>query len=77
MLLFVSLGCGIGYGYLHRIPTRYFPEGRKMTFSAHLNAPVIPAEVLEGVSKDPLLEGFAEVGNLKVVCLTFITAICV
>ncbi|XP_033629777.1 Golgi reassembly-stacking protein 2-like [Asterias rubens] len=55
------LGCGIGYGYLHRIPTRYFPEGRKMTFSAHLNAPVIPAEVLEGVSKDPLLEGFAEV----------------
>ncbi len=54
------LGCGIGYGYLHRIPTRYFPEGRKMTFSAHLNAPVIPTEVLEGVKETPL-DGFAEV----------------
>ncbi|XP_016897816.1 Golgi reassembly-stacking protein 2-like isoform X2 [Cynoglossus semilaevis] len=27
-----SLGCGIGYGYLHRIPTRPFEEGRKISF---------------------------------------------
>ncbi|XP_040004151.1 Golgi reassembly-stacking protein 2-like [Xiphias gladius] len=27
-----SLGCGIGYGYLHRIPTLPFAEGKKITF---------------------------------------------
>ncbi|XP_028249099.1 Golgi reassembly-stacking protein 2 [Parambassis ranga] len=29
-----SLGCGIGYGYLHRIPTLPFAEGKKISFSA-------------------------------------------
>lgn len=27
-----SLGCGIGYGYLHRIPTLPFAEGKKISF---------------------------------------------
>lgn len=27
-----SLGCGIGYGYLHRIPTLPFTEGKKISF---------------------------------------------
>ncbi|XP_026999172.1 Golgi reassembly-stacking protein 2 isoform X2 [Tachysurus fulvidraco] len=36
-----SLGCGIGYGYLHRIPTRPFEEGKKISFPAHTpSAPV-------------------------------------
>lgn len=26
VFLFNSLGCGIGYGYLHRIPVRSVPE---------------------------------------------------
>ncbi|XP_038073207.1 Golgi reassembly-stacking protein 2-like [Patiria miniata] len=54
------LGCGIGYGYLHRIPTRYFPEGRKMTFSAHLNAPMVPLDNMDSV-KVTHGDGFAEV----------------
>ncbi|XP_040056931.2 Golgi reassembly-stacking protein 2 isoform X2 [Gasterosteus aculeatus] len=29
-----SLGCGIGYGYLHRIPTLPFSESKKIRFSA-------------------------------------------
>ncbi|XP_053296217.1 Golgi reassembly-stacking protein 2 [Pleuronectes platessa] len=29
-----SLGCGIGYGYLHRIPTLPFVEGKKFSFPA-------------------------------------------
>ena len=26
-----SLGCGIGYGYLHRIPTTPFTEGKSLS----------------------------------------------
>ncbi|XP_051814772.1 Golgi reassembly-stacking protein 2-like [Acanthochromis polyacanthus] len=29
-----SLGCGIGYGYLHRIPTLPFAEGKNISFPA-------------------------------------------
>ncbi|XP_029937228.1 Golgi reassembly-stacking protein 2 [Myripristis murdjan] len=43
-----SLGCGIGYGYLHRIPTLPFAEGRKISFPAHTPDP-------------PLKDGFTEV----------------
>ncbi|XP_072297189.1 Golgi reassembly-stacking protein 2-like [Eucyclogobius newberryi] len=46
-----SLGCGIGYGYLHRIPTRPFEEGKKISF------PGSPPS--EPVS--PLKDGFTEV----------------
>ncbi|XP_008945148.1 PREDICTED: Golgi reassembly-stacking protein 2 [Merops nubicus] len=46
-----SLGCGIGYGYLHRIPTRPFEEGKKISLSGQLpSAPL-----------SPLKDGFAEV----------------
>ncbi|XP_070693763.1 Golgi reassembly-stacking protein 2-like [Pempheris klunzingeri] len=39
-----SLGCGIGYGYLHRIPTLPFSEGKKISFPAHsLSEPAPPA----------------------------------
>lgn len=46
-----SLGCGIGYGYLHRIPTRPFEEGKKISFPGH-----VPAE-----PSSPLKDGFTEV----------------
>ncbi|KAF6720370.1 Golgi reassembly-stacking protein 2 [Oryzias melastigma] len=46
-----SLGCGIGYGYLHRIPTRPFEEGKKIIFPG---SP--PSEPIS-----PLKDGFTEV----------------
>ncbi|XP_041936502.1 Golgi reassembly-stacking protein 2 isoform X1 [Alosa sapidissima] len=46
-----SLGCGIGYGYLHRIPTRPFEEGKKISFPGH-----VPTE-----PSSPLKDGFTEV----------------
>ncbi|XP_017275846.1 Golgi reassembly-stacking protein 2-like isoform X2 [Kryptolebias marmoratus] len=46
-----SLGCGIGYGYLHRIPTRPFEEGKKISFPANSSS--------EPVS--PIKDGFTEV----------------
>ncbi|XP_035488959.1 Golgi reassembly-stacking protein 2 isoform X2 [Scophthalmus maximus] len=46
-----SLGCGIGYGYLHRIPTRPFEEGKKISFPGNN-----PSEPLS-----PLKDGFTEV----------------
>ncbi|XP_028283771.1 Golgi reassembly-stacking protein 2-like [Parambassis ranga] len=46
-----SLGCGIGYGYLHRIPTRPFEEGKKISFPG--NSPTEPVS--------PLKDGFTEV----------------
>ncbi|XP_036601383.1 Golgi reassembly-stacking protein 2 isoform X2 [Trichosurus vulpecula] len=46
-----SLGCGIGYGYLHRIPTRPFEEGKKISLPGQMtSAPVTP-----------LKDGFTEV----------------
>lgn len=48
---FSSLGCGIGYGYLHRIPTRPFEEGKKIHFPGNSQS--------EPVS--PLKDGFTEV----------------
>lgn len=48
-----SLGCGIGYGYLHRIPTLQFSEGKKISFSGQI--PNEPAP--------PLKDGFTEVGS--------------
>lgn len=44
-----SLGCGIGYGYLHRIPTRPFAEGKKINLPG------------TGTSVSPLKDGFTEV----------------
>lgn len=46
-----SLGCGIGYGYLHRIPTRPFEEGKKISFPG--------SSASDPVS--PLKDGFTEV----------------
>ncbi|XP_038574538.1 Golgi reassembly-stacking protein 2 [Micropterus salmoides] len=46
-----SLGCGIGYGYLHRIPTKPFEEGKKISFPG--NSPSEPVS--------PLKDGFTEV----------------
>lgn len=46
-----SLGCGIGYGYLHRIPTRPFEEGKKIS---------LPGQVT-GTPVTPLKDGFTEV----------------
>ncbi|MGH0122100.1 UNVERIFIED_CONTAM: hypothetical protein FKN15_013019 [Acipenser sinensis] len=46
-----SLGCGIGYGYLHRIPTRPFEEGKKLTLPGQI--PSVPVS--------PVKDGFTEV----------------
>ncbi|XP_033984353.1 Golgi reassembly-stacking protein 2-like isoform X1 [Trematomus bernacchii] len=46
-----SLGCGIGYGYLHRIPTLPFGEGKTLSFPA--KTPLKPAA--------PPKDGFTEV----------------
>nr|XP_034991447.1 Golgi reassembly-stacking protein 2 [Zootoca vivipara] len=46
-----SLGCGIGYGYLHRIPTRPFEEGKKISLPGQLSSSPIT----------PLKDGFTEV----------------
>ncbi|XP_029385960.1 Golgi reassembly-stacking protein 2 isoform X2 [Echeneis naucrates] len=46
-----SLGCGIGYGYLHRIPTLPFIEGRKISF---------PAQAPNELGPSPK-DGYAEV----------------
>ncbi|XP_063285787.1 Golgi reassembly-stacking protein 2 [Pelobates fuscus] len=46
-----SLGCGIGYGYLHRIPTRPFEEGKNIS---------LPGQV-PGAPLSPLKDGFTEV----------------
>ncbi|KAM8838300.1 Golgi reassembly-stacking protein 2-like [Synchiropus picturatus] len=47
-----SLGCGIGYGYLHRIPTRPFEEGKKISF---------PGNTPSSEPVSPLKDGFTEV----------------
>ncbi|XP_067891461.1 Golgi reassembly-stacking protein 2 isoform X2 [Heterodontus francisci] len=46
-----SLGCGIGYGYLHRIPTRPFAEGKKINLPGQ--QPGTPVSALK--------DGFTEV----------------
>ncbi|XP_018540294.1 Golgi reassembly-stacking protein 2 [Lates calcarifer] len=46
-----SLGCGIGYGYLHRIPTLPFAEGKKISFPAQPTNELAP----------PPKDGFTEV----------------
>lgn len=46
-----SLGCGIGYGYLHRIPTRPFEEGKKISLPGQMT----------GTPISPLKDGFTEV----------------
>eukprot|EP00069_Balaena_mysticetus_P017026 bmy_10313T0 len=46
-----SLGCGIGYGYLHRIPTRPFEEGKKISLPGQMT----------GTPITPLKDGFMEV----------------
>lgn len=50
-ILFFSLGCGIGYGYLHRIPTKPFEEGKKISFPGNSTTDPI----------SPLKDGFTEV----------------
>ncbi|GAB1286414.1 Golgi reassembly-stacking protein 2 [Apodemus speciosus] len=58
-----SLGCGIGYGYLHRIPTRPFEEGKKISLPGQMTGSPIT----------PLKDGFTErpekgPGTLEVTC---------
>ncbi|XP_044160748.1 Golgi reassembly-stacking protein 2 isoform X2 [Bufo gargarizans] len=47
-----SLGCGIGYGYLHRIPTRPFEEGKKISLPGQ--SPGAPVQ-LSSVNSPPTL----------------------
>ena len=50
-----SLGCGIGYGYLHRIPKRQFPSSGSVQ---------IPLQAPNAAPAD----GFSEVMLVSVVC---------
>ncbi|XP_036773701.2 Golgi reassembly-stacking protein 2 isoform X2 [Manis pentadactyla] len=50
-----SLGCGIGYGYLHRIPTRPFEEGKKIS---------LPGQIT-GTPITPLKDGFTELSSVN------------
>uniref|UniRef100_A0A3Q1EK61 Golgi reassembly stacking protein 2 n=1 Tax=Acanthochromis polyacanthus TaxID=80966 RepID=A0A3Q1EK61_9TELE len=55
-----SLGCGIGYGYLHRIPTLPFAEGKNISFPAQTpNEPGSPPK-----------DGFTEQVHLSAVVPT-------
>ncbi|XP_012275097.1 Golgi reassembly-stacking protein 2 isoform X2 [Orussus abietinus] len=45
-----SLGCGIGYGYLHRIPIRNVPESKKSNPSLWNVKPLAPPESSVNVS---------------------------
>uniref|UniRef100_I3JQ67 Golgi reassembly stacking protein 2 n=1 Tax=Oreochromis niloticus TaxID=8128 RepID=I3JQ67_ORENI len=38
-----SLGCGIGYGYLHRIPTLPFAEGKKISLPVRTHYEPLPS----------------------------------
>lgn len=40
-----SLGCGIGYGYLHRIPVRMLPEEKKPLFRMPIKAETVASVV--------------------------------
>lgn len=55
--MFFSLGCGIGYGYLHRIPTRPFEEGKKISLPGQMT----------GTPMTPPKDGFTEVRAFTVV----------
>ncbi|XP_071941913.1 Golgi reassembly-stacking protein 2-like [Antedon mediterranea] len=56
-----SLGCGIGYGYLHRIPTRRFPEGQSLDFSEHLHQSPAQTQVPHNTPTASPPDGFSEV----------------
>lgn len=49
--LFSQPRCSIGYGYLHRIPTRPFEEGKKISLPGQMT----------GTPITPLKDGFTEV----------------
>lgn len=49
-----SLGCGIGYGYLHRIPKRQFPSTKIDTNITATTIPSTPQKTLDGFAEVPL-----------------------
>ncbi|XP_071485546.1 Golgi reassembly-stacking protein 2-like [Diadema antillarum] len=56
-----SMGCGIGYGYLHRIPTRSFPEGQQVDIPGHLKSAVGGDQPSAPSAPSPPPDGFSEV----------------
>jgi len=58
-IIVFSLGCGIGYGYLHRIPTAPFTEGKNMAVKHPSSPPQVgeAAQTPKPVSPD----GFSDV----------------
>ncbi|XP_074013413.1 Golgi reassembly-stacking protein 1 [Numenius arquata] len=64
-----SLGCGIGYGYLHRIPTQSLvskkkPESKPPSPSPEAGAPVPPTN---GYTETPLLAPASQSDNSEIV----------
>lgn len=49
-----SLGCGIGYGYLHRIPKRQFPSTKVDTNTSATTIPSAPQKTIDGFAEVPL-----------------------
>ncbi|GAB0096956.1 Golgi reassembly-stacking protein 2 [Sergentomyia squamirostris] len=50
-----SLGCGIGYGYLHRIPVRTLPEEKKPLFRMPINVEKITTTPAVTTDSPPLI----------------------
>lgn len=74
-----SLGCGIGYGYLHRIPTRPFEEGKKISLPGQMTGtPITPLKdgftEVQLSSVNPHLCHHLELQKLNRVCLDFLLA---
>lgn len=57
MYSFCSLGCGIGFGYLHRIPKRQFPTEKNETSII----PAAAAAITTTTTKNA--DGFSEVSS--------------
>lgn len=57
-----SLGCGIGYGYLHRIPAEKLAERRKQPGSSPVKPPV-PAPPTHQAQQMPGKDGFSDVST--------------
>jgi len=60
-----SLGCGIGYGYLHRIPTVPFTQGKTLNVQHAMPPPASGDAVIDFSKPVPpaSTSGFAEVSG--------------
>ena len=55
-----SLGCGIGYGYLHRIPLRMGLKGPAMSGSSEEKSPLLAEQGNECLTEDDAIKNLAD-----------------